>query len=463
MRRTKELTNLLALLFALLVAQAQAPKKMGFQAVIRDADNRLLCSRNVAIRVEILKGKGNNDTIIYSERHLVVTNPQGLATITIGEGTANIGDFATIDWGQGPYFIETSIDPNGGINYILQSTQEIMSVPYALYAEKAGNSFSGDYNDLTNQPAIADSIRKILQERQKDSLDNRITIAHIEEIAPNHIIISGEEKWSQAPCFQKGFCYSTLGPPDITDDKVVCEESSGKYRCKISDLPSGITYHVRAYGITPLGVIYSADTTVTTALLPNLCQQRIVKDYENNTYNTVQIGSQCWMRENLRSTRYSDGTPVMSATNRNAVYRPSENVDESELAHFGLLYTSDAILNGEASSTKTPSGVQGICPQGWHLPSCAEWNILRTNAQNNVDKVDFDATYVGYHEIAFQTGATCIYCNFGTEGLLATSEKRVKTSGKEYHVFISISQKNKTLSEDECNKTRSISVRCLQD
>ena len=65
-----------------------------------------------------------------------------------------MGTFSTINWGYGPYFLKTEIDPTGGTNYSISSVQQLLSVPYALYSKEAGNGFSGDYNDLVNRPEI---------------------------------------------------------------------------------------------------------------------------------------------------------------------------------------------------------------------------------------------------------------------------------------------------------------------
>ena len=100
-----------------------------------------------------------------------------------------------------------------------------------------------------------------------------------------------------------------------------------------------------------------------------------VTDYDNNTYNTVQIGDQCWMKENLRTTHYADGTSVTS--------RYAPNNDENNVATYGYLYNWYAVMHGAAASSANPSGVQGICPAGWHMPSCAEWTQLTTYVHDN--------------------------------------------------------------------------------
>ena len=132
---------------------AQAPQKFTYQAVVRDAGNDLVSSQAVGVRVSILQG-GTNGTVVYQETHTAVTNANGLMTLQIGGGTVMNGDFPTIDWATGPYFLKTETDPTGGTDYTIEGTQQLLSVPYALYAGNAANSFSGSYNDLTDQPDI---------------------------------------------------------------------------------------------------------------------------------------------------------------------------------------------------------------------------------------------------------------------------------------------------------------------
>lgn len=103
-----------------------------------------------------------------------------------------------------------------------------------------------------------------------------------------------------------------------------------------------------------------------------------VKDYEGNVYHTVRLGNQCWMRENLRTTHYADGTLITtnSSTSSTTPYYYQYNNNSSDLAEYGLYYNWTAVMNGAESSTSNPSGVQGICPNGWHVPSVAEWEEM---------------------------------------------------------------------------------------
>ena len=103
-----------------------------------------------------------------------------------------------------------------------------------------------------------------------------------------------------------------------------------------------------------------------------------VTDIDGNVYNTVQIGNQCWMRENLRTTRCADGTtiPMGNTWSYTDPYRYAPNNETSNVSSYGYLYNWAAVMHGAISSAANPSGVQGVCPTGWHVPSDAEWTEL---------------------------------------------------------------------------------------
>ena len=141
------------IVLAVAVAMAQAPEKFTYQAVVRNASNTLVTNAQVGMRVSILQGSANGSAV-YVETQTGTTNANGLVTLSIGGGNVQQGTFANIDWGNDPFYLKTETDPNGGSNYTVTTTQQLLSVPYALYSKEAGNSFSGDYNDLTNTPTI---------------------------------------------------------------------------------------------------------------------------------------------------------------------------------------------------------------------------------------------------------------------------------------------------------------------
>ena len=117
---------------------AQSPNKMSYQAVIRNSSNVLVTSSAVGMRISILQ-TSSSGTAVYIETQTPTTNANGLASIEIGGGTVVSGNFSTIDWANGPYFVKTETDPAGGANYSIIGTSQLLSVPYALYAKSAGS------------------------------------------------------------------------------------------------------------------------------------------------------------------------------------------------------------------------------------------------------------------------------------------------------------------------------------
>lgn len=101
----------------------------------------------------------------------------------------------------------------------------------------------------------------------------------------------------------------------------------------------------------------------------------IMVDYDGNIYNTVKIGHQCWMKENLRTTHYADGTELPLGGELASLTEPlyfNYPVGNLTFEERGFLYNWTAIVNGDTSSMTNPSGIQGVCPDGWHVPSILE-------------------------------------------------------------------------------------------
>jgi hypothetical protein len=112
---------------------AQAPQKMSYQAVIRNSSNALIASTAVGVRVSVLQGS-TSGMPVYVETHTPNTNANGLVSLEIGTGIIVSGTFSAIDWATGPYFIKTETDPTGGTTYSIIGTNELLSVPYALFS-----------------------------------------------------------------------------------------------------------------------------------------------------------------------------------------------------------------------------------------------------------------------------------------------------------------------------------------
>jgi hypothetical protein len=122
---------------------AQAPEGINYQAVLRNnSTGAVIPNSTVNVRMKIISGTATG-TVIYQETHSNLTTNQGLVNLVIGKGTPNIGTFASIPWSTGGnFFVNTAIQVGGVGNFVDYGTQQLMSVPYALYAKFAGNQLN---------------------------------------------------------------------------------------------------------------------------------------------------------------------------------------------------------------------------------------------------------------------------------------------------------------------------------
>lgn len=202
---------------------AQAPQKMSYQAVIRDINNVLVANAPIGMQVSILQGSASG-TPVYVETHTPTTNINGLATVEIGSGTVVSGSFANIDWSAGPYFIKTETDPAGGSNYSVTGTSQLLSVPYALYAENTGQMYNAGAGISISNDTI---INTLPNQNQTLSLNgNDLTIS-----SGNTVTLPGTGGNAYLSKFQQT-CPTTYGWMDDLNDAAIhsaTSESDGSY------------------------------------------------------------------------------------------------------------------------------------------------------------------------------------------------------------------------------------------
>ena len=181
-----------------------------------------------------------------------------------------------------------------------------------------------------------------------------------------------------ADVFDRGVCWNTSEDPTLSDNKSQDGGGTGSYASSLTDLVCGTIYYVRAYATNSAGTSYGQQVSFSTS------ECTTVTDIDGNVYQTVQIGVQTWMAENLKVTRFADGSAISLVESTSGW----DGVGYSDKAYcwydnsnanrdiYGGLYTWAAAMNGAGSSSSNPSGIQGICPDGWHLPSDSEWKEL---------------------------------------------------------------------------------------
>ncbi|MFH0756239.1 MAG: FISUMP domain-containing protein [Bacteroidota bacterium] len=178
----------------------------------------------------------------------------------------------------------------------------------------------------------------------------------------------------------RGVCWSTSAGPTISDDTTLNGTGTGKFESEISGLDPGTKYYVKAYAMNRLGTGYGNEVSFRT----KFDYGYTVTDIDGNVYNTIQIGDQLWMAENLKTTRYADGSAIphvestldwdLLGDEGKAYCWYNNQVGNKDI--YGALYSWSAALNGATTSAQEPSGIQGACPDGWHVPSNREWKTL---------------------------------------------------------------------------------------
>jgi uncharacterized protein (TIGR02145 family) len=344
----KKLSAFIAMIAIVISAYAQSPQKMNYQAVIRDSDNNLLKNTVVGMQISIIQGSADGATV-YVETHAPETNSNGLITIVIGEG-ATSDDFSSIDWATGPYFLKTETDPTGGTNYTITGTSQLLSVPYAFHADYAHTANNADTATIADTaihfleiPTLADVIVK------NDSANGQIK--HLfDPTDENDAATKGYVDAFMKTFYQKGI----LEPIDL------------------KDMGLSATYMFE-FGVM-VGTMEQIGIDSTELADAGLIGK--VTDYEGNQYKWVRIGDQVWMAENLKATKFNDGTAIPLVTSDNSweinwssAYCWYHNDSARYADPYGALY------NWYAIDTATNGG-RNVCPSGWHVPSDAEWTEL---------------------------------------------------------------------------------------
>ncbi len=163
----------------------------------------------------------------------------------------------------------------------------------------------------------------------------------------------------------RGVCWSTKQKPTISDSKTENGEGAGNFISNITDLELTTPYYVRAYATNSKGTGYGSTMSITTK--PG------VKDADGNNYEIVTIDAQTWMAENLKTTKYNDGTAIPLVNDNNdwgnlttPGYCWYNNDAATYEASYGALYNWHTVNTGK------------LCPTGWHVPTDAEWTTLTT-------------------------------------------------------------------------------------
>jgi uncharacterized protein (TIGR02145 family) len=175
----------------------------------------------------------------------------------------------------------------------------------------------------------------------------------------------------------RGVCWDTVSNPTISDSHTIDGTGTGSFESCITDLLPDTRYYVRAYATNSKGTVYGYQVTFMTfqeftpiIFNPGLTYET-VSDIDANNYKTIQIGTQTWMAENLKTTKFNDGTPIPNVTAdtiwahlSTSAYCWSYNNETIFKDMYGAIYNYYAVETGK------------LCPTGWHVSSASEWDTL---------------------------------------------------------------------------------------
>ncbi len=419
---------------------AQAPQSFSYQAVVRNSSGQPLANQQVSLRISILKG-GEFGTFVYVETHEGTTNKFGLMNKNIGGGNAIAGNFESINWSDGPYFLKIEMDAAGGTNYSEMGTSPLLSVPYALVAKTIEDGFSISYNFLQDKPANID----------EDKTDD--------VLLTNDQLIQGTKSFSNTLIL--------YGGADASDSRVINVATP---------VNSGDAVN-KTYVDQLLSRIEELDARIDKLEAIINPPDTSLMDLDSNFYKIITIGNQEWMAEDLRTTTYSDGTPISNVTSA------SEWISLSSPAYCWYMNDDSHKIPNGALYNWYAVNTQKICPAGWHVPSDSEWKTLEMTLGMSQSEADNDG-WRGTNEGTKLKNTTGWVSGSGTNesgftaiagGLRDWDDAAFYWLGYYSHWWTStqessytawdrdISYTNTAIFRFPNNKTYGMSVRCLKD
>jgi len=278
---------LLCVLFyaGLIHLTGQAPVSLSYQSVLYTPAGHLMTDQSVGVRIQLIRGSSSG-TVVYDETHQTTTNGNGLLALQIGLGQAQTGIFSEVNWSEGPYFIRSDVDPEGGTNYSLTTNTQLLSVPYALYANEAGNGQEpgtqpGDMQfwDGTSWVTVEPG-----EQGQQLTFCNGVpqwgpcipdlVAGTPGQLSDSSLTVSGIEVPDMSlDVLAKGICYDTTRTPTIYHSRTDEGPGSGTFATTLTGMQANTTYFFRPYATNAQGTKYGPLDSLVT--LPAINQPTI--------------------------------------------------------------------------------------------------------------------------------------------------------------------------------------------
>ena len=250
----RKLFTLLAFI-VITILNAQAPQGFNYQATVRNSSGTLISNQNVYFKFNIMLNS-QTSVPVYSEIHYVPTDDMGQVNLIVGQGTPTIGTFTVINWANGTYYL--GIELNTGTGYVAMGTTQLLSVPYALYANSSGNSEvvtpnlasvlalnNGANNlqikNLADPTDGQDAVTNSFLTTQIANLQSQITALQNPTPIMLPTVIIGTQTWTTKNLDVTTYSDGTV-IPEVTDPNVWQGLTTGAWCYYNNDVANGETY-----------------------------------------------------------------------------------------------------------------------------------------------------------------------------------------------------------------------------
>ena len=326
----KKLFTLLALI-VITTINAQAPQGFNYQATVRNSSGALVVNQNVYFKFNIMLNTATS-VPVFSETHYVPTDDLGQVNLVIGTGTPTTGTFSSINWGSGSYFL--GIELNTGTGYVAMGITQLLSVPYALYANSSGNAQASIQN-LADVLAVNNGANnlQIKNVANPTDLQDVATKQYVDSKIPDgtnagdnltwngtNWIVSSANTTAQLPqltttvateislstansggtitsdggfsIISKGVAWSTSPNPTINDNFTSNGSGATSFQSVLNNLLPGTSYYYRAYATntvgTGYGMSYSYSNSFINAPIPTRNPANVISVF-SDTYENVPV------------------------------------------------------------------------------------------------------------------------------------------------------------------------------
>lgn len=271
----KSIFLLLTTLFVNSILFAQAPPEaFNYSGAARDAQGNPISEKTIGVELSILKGSPTG-ALQYRERHFVNTDKFGVFNCTVGQGSVQQGTFSAVNWSNDSYYLRVGLDANGGTNFVVLGTTQLLSVPYALYAKNAG-SVNGSGGGSVKPYVVADGV------------GNLIFINGTFRFKGAGIVYSE----GTSPVTEKGYVWSNATLPTISNNKTSFGSGPGEFEGEVLGL-TGDPIYARPYATNAAGTSYGEEDRLIIGTLPavstNSCTQGAFCSYSISNVGNPQI------------------------------------------------------------------------------------------------------------------------------------------------------------------------------